>query len=117
VIKWSIVVIVIVRGFGATAYCGEEPQLSALGQQPQMWWIGARTTHRGGDKVGENVKCHFCDLLGMAVFKCNLMCDRLLDPIAARNGSIVVIVIVRGFGATAYCGEMVDRGENYPQRR
>jgi hypothetical protein len=33
------------------------------------WWIGARTTHRGGDKVGENVKCHFCDLLGMAVFK------------------------------------------------
>jgi hypothetical protein len=31
--------------------------------------IGARTTHRGGDKVGENVKCHFCDLLGMAVFK------------------------------------------------
>jgi hypothetical protein len=73
------------------------------------WWIGARTTHRGGDKVGENVKCHFCDLLGMAR-KCNLMCDRLLDPIAARNGSIVVIVIVRGFGAT-------DRGENYPQRR
>lgn len=41
---------------------------------------------------------------------CNLMCDRLLDPISVRKESIVVIAIVRAVGATEYRGQDTAEG-------